>query len=241
MLVLHGFTGDPSSVRGLAEALAAAGHAVELPRLPGHGTSVEDMVPTRWEDWSGEAEAALRRLSARPGVRQVAVAGLSMGGTLALWLAERHPEVVGLVLVNPLAAPPDPALVDLLRDLLDQGVEVAPGVGSDIAQPGVTESAYPGSPVRAALSLFEATGAVSDGLSEVRCPVLLLQSRVDHVVAPESGERLVSVLGERCRRVWLERSFHVATLDFDAEVVEREALAFVAGLPAAAVGGASGS
>jgi len=241
VLVLHGFTGDPSSVRGLGEALAAAGHAVELPRLPGHGTTVEDMVPTRWADWSAEAEAALERLEARSEVEQVVVAGLSMGGTLSLWLAERHPEVAGLVLVNPLVTPPDPAVVDLLRGLLEEGVEVAPGVGSDIARPGVTESAYPGSPVRAALSLFEATGEVSGALDRLRCPVLLLQSRVDHVVAPESGERLVSALGDRCRRVWLERSYHVATLDFDAELVEREATAFVASLAAASGGGASGS
>jgi len=220
--------------------MAAAGHAVELPRLPGHGTAVEDMVPTRWSDWSGEAEAALERLRGRPGVERVVVAGLSMGGTLALFLAERHPELAGLVLVNPLVVPPDDAFLGLLLGLLDEGVEVAPGIGSDIAKPGVTESAYAGSPVRAALSLFEATAAVNAELERIGCPVLLLQSRVDHVVAPESAERLVSVLGERCRRVFLERSYHVATLDFDAELVEREAVEFVRSLGNAADGGAPG-
>jgi len=56
--VLHGFTGNPQSMRGLAVALADAGLTVEMPLLPGHGTAVEDMVPTRWEHWSGAAEAA---------------------------------------------------------------------------------------------------------------------------------------------------------------------------------------
>ena len=58
MLVLHGFTGSPQSMRPLAEAMAKAGFTVELPLLPGHGTSLDDMVPTRWADWSGAAEAA---------------------------------------------------------------------------------------------------------------------------------------------------------------------------------------
>src|SRR4051812_22326326 len=88
-LVLHGFTGNPGSMRGVAEALAEAGFAVELPRLPGHGTTVEDMIPTGYQDWLGEAEAAYQRLAAR--CERVVVAGLSMGGALTVWLASDHP------------------------------------------------------------------------------------------------------------------------------------------------------
>src|SRR5579862_2150885 len=89
VLVLHGFTGNPVSMRPLAEAIAAQGHTVELPLLPGHGTAVEDMLPTRWDDWSAAAEAAYDELAGR--CDAVAVAALSMGGTLACWLATRHP------------------------------------------------------------------------------------------------------------------------------------------------------
>ena len=64
-LCLHGFTGNPTSMRPVAEAFAAAGFAVELPRLPGHGTTVEDMITTGWADWTAEAEAAYQRLAAR--------------------------------------------------------------------------------------------------------------------------------------------------------------------------------
>src|SRR5213080_266698 len=84
-LVLHGFTGNPQSMRGLAKAFAAAGFAVELPRLPGHGTAIEDMLETDWRDWSGAAESAYEKLTAR--CNKVVVGGLSMGGTLTLWLA----------------------------------------------------------------------------------------------------------------------------------------------------------
>ena len=98
-LVVHGFTGCPQSMRGLAQAFAAAGFATELPLLPGHGTSVDDMLATRWADWSGAAESAYDELAAR--CDRVVVAGLSMGGTITAWLATRHPEIAGLVLVNP--------------------------------------------------------------------------------------------------------------------------------------------
>ena len=97
-LVLHGFTGSPQSMRGLAQALAGAGFAVELPRLPGHGTSLEDMLATGWTDWSGAAEAAHRELAGR--CERVVVVGLSMGGTLTVWLATRHPEIAGIVCVS---------------------------------------------------------------------------------------------------------------------------------------------
>ena len=102
--MLHGFTGNPQSMRPLAEALAAEGYTVELPLLPGHGTAIEDMIPTRWADYVEAAEAAYHDLARR--CDAVAVVALSMGGTLACWLAEHHPEIVGMVLVNPFIDPP---------------------------------------------------------------------------------------------------------------------------------------
>ena len=107
MLVLHGFTGSPVSMRPLAEALADAGFAVDLPRLPGHGTAVEDMIETGWDDWLTEAERALTALQGRLPDGKVVVAGLSMGGALTAALAEGHPELAGIVLINaPAPCPP---------------------------------------------------------------------------------------------------------------------------------------
>jgi carboxylesterase len=231
-LVLHGFTGSPFSMRGIAEKLADAGLTVDLPLLPGHGTSVEDMLETGWADWSGAAEDAYADLAAR--CSRVAVVGLSMGGTLACWLAEQHPEIAGLVLVNPAVEP----LVDELRaglqELLDSGTEVAPGIGSDIAKPDTLELSYDGTPVGPALSLFAAVDGVSSSLGDIRCPVLLLSSREDHVVPPSAGDLLVASVGGPCERVWLERSYHVATLDYDRDEVEERTATFVTSVLAGA-------
>jgi carboxylesterase len=226
VLVLHGFTGNPQSMRPLAEALASAGFTVDLPLLPGHGTAVDDMVPTRWADWSGAAEEAYVALAAR--CDRVVVSGLSMGGSLSCWLATRHPEIAGLALINPMIDPPAEDFQAMIRALLDEGTEVAPGIGSDIAKEGAKEAAYEGSPLRAALSLFEGVEELSHHLNEITCPVLLMSSREDHVVAVESGDLLQASVGGPLERIWLERSFHVATLDWDAPVIEERVVAFAA-------------
>jgi carboxylesterase len=226
VLVLHGFTGNPQSMRPLAEAVAAAGYSVDLPLLPGHGTSLDDMVPTRWADWSAAAEAAYQALAAR--CDEVAVAGLSMGGTLTCWLAEHHPEIAGIALVNPLIEAPDQEFRSGIRSLLEAGTEIFDAIGSDIAMDGAVEAAYPGTPLAAVLSLFEAADEVSSDLGDIHCPTLLLSSRTDHVVDPVSGDALERSVGGPIERVFLERSFHVATLDFDAALIEQRVVAFVA-------------
>jgi carboxylesterase len=228
VLVLHGFTGNPQSMRPLAEALADAGYSVDLPLLPGHGTAVEDMLPTRWPDWSQAAESAYAKLAA--GCDQVAVVALSMGGTLACWLAEHHPEIRGLAVVNPFIDPPAPSFRDVMRGLLEVGTDVAPGVGSDIAKEGAVEAAYPGTPIAAALSLFEGIDETAAHLDRISCPVLLLSSRADHVVPSSSGDVLEAGVTGPLQRVWLENSYHVATLDNDADEVTARIVAFVGGV-----------
>ena len=225
-LVVHGFTGTPQSLRGLAQALARTGMAVELPLLPGHGTSVDDMMRTGWADWSGAAEAAYSELAGR--CDRVVVAGLSMGGTLATWLAVRHPEIAGLVLVNPAIEPPAPSFRDSMRSLLDSGITLIPAVGDDIADPEGKELAYDATPVAPLLSMCAATDELLPRLGEVRCPVLLMTSPQDHVVPPSSSDLLAERVAGPVERVTLARSYHVATLDHDREEIEARAVEFAA-------------
>ncbi|MHB1710249.1 MAG: alpha/beta hydrolase [Acidimicrobiales bacterium] len=223
VLVLHGFTGNPHSMRPLAMALGKAGFTVDLPLLPGHGTSVEDMVPTRWQDWSNAAEAAYSALAVT--CDRVVVVGLSMGGTLSCWLAARHREIAGLAVVNPLIDPPAEEIRAMIRAMLADGTELTDGIGSDIAKEGSVECSYARTPLAAALSLFEGVDTVEPALGEIRCPTLLMNSRVDHVVATESGDVLERQVGGPIERIYLERSYHVATLDWDAPVIEERVVA----------------
>lgn len=223
VLVLHGFTGNPTSMRPLAERLAADGYRVELPRLPGHGTSWQDLAGTTWDDWAGEADAAFERL----GRRRRGIVGLSMGATLALHLAQQRPhEVDALVLINPAVTfkhPLKPAL-----GLLKRVIPTLPGVGNDIARPGADELPYPRVPLAAAASLFAAQDDVRSRLDRVGAPTLVLTSRNDHTVDPADSEIVLSGLVDaRTAQVWLERSFHVATLDHDAALIEDRASAWL--------------
>jgi carboxylesterase len=223
VLVLHGFTGNPQSMRGLAEALHGAGFAVELPLLPGHGTSVDDMLDLGWADWSAAAEAAYEALAER--VDKVVVAGLSMGSSLTLWLAARHPEIAGIVCVNPVVDI-GAETVDGVRQMLDGGVDRIPGIGSDVADPDVSEKAYDATPLRPLLSLADAAAQAIDDLVKVTCPVLLMTSPQDHVVEPRNSDIVADRVSGPVERVTLERSYHVATLDYDKGLIFERSIEF---------------
>ncbi|HLK01547.1 MAG TPA: alpha/beta fold hydrolase, partial [Streptosporangiaceae bacterium] len=136
VLLCHGFTGSPQTLRPWAEYLAAEGLSVSLPRLPGHGTTWQEMARTGWTDWYDEVDRAFADLAGR--CETVFVAGLSMGACLALRLAEVHgARVRGLVLVNPSLAA-DTRLF-LLAPVLKHLIRSLPGIASDIAKPGASE------------------------------------------------------------------------------------------------------
>ena len=223
-LCIHGFTGSPSSMRPVAQALADAGFTVELPRLPGHGTTVADMMTTGWADWTAAVSEAYERLAART-ERQV-VTGLSMGGALSLWLATQRPALAGVMAINPATQPQAPEIIEMLRAMLADGTDVMPGIGSDIAKEGVVEVAYEGTPVAPLLSLMDGVADLQGRYGSCRQPLLLLNSPEDHVVAPEQAEFLAGAWGGTVERVTLARSYHVATQDHDAGLIQERAVAF---------------
>ena len=224
-LVLHGFTGSPVSMRPLGDALSEAGFAVELPRLPGHGTHVQDMVPTTFEDWLAEAERCLEVLRERTPDGNVVVVGLSMGGALTCALAERHADLAGVVVINaPVAVPEE--MAQAIQAMLEGGMEVMDSIGGDIADPDADEASYDQTPLRPLLSMIEAGGPVRDRLGDIRCPVLIITSRQDHVVNPGDSDVIATAVSGPVERLWLEKSFHVATLDYDRAEVESATLEF---------------
>lgn len=225
VLLVHGFTGTPQSLRDWAEHHAAAGLTVRLPRLPGHGTSWQELNRTRWPDWYAAAERELLDLVASG--RRVVVGGLSMGGALALRLAQEHPDhVEGLVLVNPAVLVEDRrlAMLPVLRHL----VPSFPAIGNDIRKQGPTELAYERTPLHAVASLLGLLATVKADLPRVTAPLLVLHSPQDHVVPPSSTAAvLAGVSSDDVQDVVLADSYHVATLDHDAPVVFERSLAFV--------------
>ncbi|GFZ84086.1 alpha/beta hydrolase [Nesterenkonia alkaliphila] len=225
VLVLHGFTSTTASMQPVAEAAAAAGYETELPLLPGHGSRWEDLAETRAEAILEAVSTAYDRLSQRCGT--IVTVGLSMGGALALWAAAEK-NAAGVVVINPglrLAAG-----TGLLARGLHRFRPTIPAIAGEIAKPDVTEDAYEVTPVRAVVQLdrlFRRARAALPQLSQRNTPVLLLRSPIDKVVGSASATLLKRRVPQT-REVILRRSRHVATLDHDAELVNRRTVEFIA-------------
>ena len=225
VLLCHGFTGSPASLRPWADRLAAAGLTVSRPRRPGHGTTWQALAHTRWEDWDAEVDRAYEEL--RGQADEIFLMGLSMGGCLALRMAElRGDGVAGLVLVNPWLAIPNKFF--LLVPVLKFVVPSVNGVGSDIKKEDAHELSYDRVPVRAVATLPRLWKLTKRQLAEVTQPVLVYLSATDHVVGPASMRVLRAALPSAQLTVReCANSYHVATLDNDAEQIFDGSLEFV--------------
>jgi carboxylesterase len=233
VVLCHGFTGTPQSLRPWGEYLRDAGFTVHCPRLPGHGTRWQDLNNTRWEDWYGELERALDDMIGRlPDGAPVFGMGLSMGGTLVTRLAElRGDDLTGIVLVNPsyLTLRRDAALLRYLSRV----VATVPGVANDIRKPGATELAYSRTPLRAAYSLSQLWRLTREELYRVTVPLQVYHSADDHVVEPVNTQILLDgVSSADVEEILLTDSYHVATLDNDAERIFAGSVEFVNALTA---------
>jgi carboxylesterase len=217
LLLCHGFTGSPQSLRPWAEHHAALGWEVELPLLPGHARTERDLAASSWQQWHGTVREAALSLAEVHG--RIAVGGLSMGGALALALAQDErlsDRIAAVVAVNPGMTVPRLALA---ADLIAPIVPTIPGIGSDVARPGVTEEAYDRLPVRAVGQLRRLFRTTRERLGAVEAPLLLATSRTDHTVPPTDSDIVAARVRGPVERLSLTRSHHLAPLDHDAPLL----------------------
>lgn len=231
ILLVHGFTGSPVSLRPLAELLSERGFAIELPRLPGHGTRPRDLLPYRYADWRAEALAALNRLRAR--TKTVVAVGLSMGGTLVLDLATTEP-LPGIVTINAQILDRGGVIVKL-APIIEKVVPIAPasaaGLMKNDIKKGGDEDAYDWVAAAAGNSLVRELPKVRARLGELRCPLLVIYSRDDHSVPPENSKAIPGLVGSKNVTVLeLQDSFHVATLDNDLPLIAERVAVFAESL-----------
>lgn len=226
VLLLHGFTGAPAEMRQLGDSLHNLGFTVLAVRLPGHGTNVCDMEPTNWRHWYGEAVNGYHLL--RGICTEIHVMGLSMGGLLALKLAVEYPLKSAVALSAPVylfeRRLPLLPLYRLFRRYVpkkrrDYDIEPSLFVG------------YDRTPLSCLASLLELVNLVCRDLPSITCPVLLIQSRREHTVRPESAAFLFGQLRtERKELFWLEKSGHIVTLDMERERVFGKIAEFLAAI-----------
>jgi len=225
VLVLHGFTGSPASIAPWAEGLHAAGFTVRAPRLPGHGTRWEDLNLTSWTDWLDCAEAEFDAL--RSMCSKVFVAGFSMGGALALRLAEtRGSEIEGLIVLNPSIY--DERRFFYLLPALQHIVPSLKSTGSDVSIPNPPRHSYGRIPLRALNSLRKFWKIVESDLHLINTPLMVGYSLNDHVVHPANSETVIdNVYSVDIREVIFEKSFHNVALDIEADALIEESVEFI--------------
>ncbi len=225
ILLVHGFTGSPSSMRPWAEFFAARGYSVRVPRLPGHATQWSDLNRVQWQEWPARVEEELEEL--HKSCDHVFIFGLSMGGGTTLHVAARHgDQIAGIVLVNPMIHMP--GLQPKLLPIISKFRTHLAAVGNDIKRPKVSEYAYDALPLKGLAQLAKMLKITRSTLGLVKAPMLLFHSTEDHVLPVSNTEIIMAETGsEYKQRVELVNSYHVATLDYDCDVIFENSLIFV--------------
>jgi carboxylesterase len=228
VLLVHGFTGAPPSMRPWGEFLNSKGYTVRVPLLPGHGTTPEDLNTVKWQEWPAKVQSELEKLFKV--CDQVFIAGLSMGGGTTLYIAEENNDrLSGIILVNPMIHVPH--ISPTIGYLLSRFQKLRTSVGNDIKRPGITEHGYDALPTRGIHQLLIMLKITRQNLSKVTIPVQLFHSVEDHTLPVSNTEIIMAGLGSTNKsRIELVNSYHVATLDYDQELIFANSLTFIENL-----------
>ncbi|MHB1041261.1 MAG: alpha/beta hydrolase [Eubacteriales bacterium] len=227
-MLLHGFGGTPDEMLQLGKFLADRGISVYGVRLAGHGTSPADLKGISYRHWIESALEGLQEL--RKNCKKVYAAGLSTGGTISLHIAATSP-LDGVIAICA------PVYLDLrlyLKRPLRFTFQFGREVDRNIKDPAARKNhlAYKSVPLKAIFEFLALLRLVRSELHSVTAPVLLLQSRDDQVVARENASYIYNRLtgAAAIKIIWLERSGHMATVDYDKGVVFQSIYNFITDL-----------
>jgi carboxylesterase len=225
ILLVHGFTGSPASMRPWAEYLNQRGYTVKVPLLPGHGTTPHDLNLVKWQEWPAKVESDLQELLRT--CRKVFICGLSMGGGTTLNIATRYSkELAGIILVNPMIHVK--FVPHQLAWAISRFQKMRDSVGDDIKRPGITEYGYDALPSVGVYQLLKMLHYTRKRLHDVTAPMLLFHSVDDHTLPVTNTEIVMKGVGSRQKqRIELVNSYHVATLDYDQEVIFENSRLFI--------------
>lgn len=225
VLLVHGFTGTPASMRPWAQYLNDLGYTVSVPLMPGHGTQWSDLNNVAWNQWPAKVQTELDEL--RKSCRKVFICALSMGCGNSLYVAAKNQgSIDGLILVNPMIHIPGIQIKFVY--FISRFQKSRASVGDDIKKPGVTEWGYDALPLRGVAQLHKYLKLARKGLPTIKTPALVFHSVDDHVLPVSNTEIVMSELGSPDkRRIELVNSYHVATLDYDADTIFENSRLFI--------------
>jgi carboxylesterase len=225
IILVHGFTGSPISMRPWGEYLHQRGYTISVPLLPGHGTDPADLNRVQWQQWPAKVEEELEWMLSLG--KKVFIFGLSMGGGTTLNIAtKRSKDLLGIVLVNPMMHVK--FVPHQLAWVISRFQKMRDSVGDDIKKPGVTEHGYDSLPAIGVYQLLKMLSYTRKRLHDVTVPVLLFHSKEDHTLPVTNTEIIMDGVGSiQKQRIDLVNSYHVATLDYDQEIIFENSRLFI--------------
>jgi len=228
VVLVHGFTGAPPSMRPWGEFLHSKGYSVRVPLLPGHGTKPEDLNKTKWEEWPAKVTFELSELQKT--CDTIFLVGLSMGGGTVLNVAESNNDAIaGIILVNPMIYVK--GIPVELAFFLSRLQKLRTSVGDDIKRPGITEWGYDALPTRGVYQLLKMLRVTRRNLKKITVPVQLFHSVDDHTLPVANSDIILAEIASQVKnRIELVNSYHVATLDYDQELIFQNSLTFIESL-----------
>ena len=238
IVLVHGLLASPAELRAFGETLRKLGYPVIGVRLAGHGTSPWDLHERNRKDWLASVERAYRILS--PFVDEICLVGFSMGGGLALRFAAKAP--AGLAGVAVVSTPLKLRNKSLMLVPIVHGANKL--AASATSREGVMpfrlnrsehpETNYRHIPIRALNELRRVTDDLARHLSEVTCPVAIIQGSDDHVVDPKSAQTIYDeIASEKKQLDWIESDQH-GILGDDIGGCQDKVLSFITTLEATA-------
>jgi carboxylesterase len=230
VLLLHGFGDTPQTLSLLAQKLARSGYSVRAPLLPGHGRSMAAFVRARADDWADAAQQSLREMQQR--YEQVSVVGLSMGSALAVAAVSESPQVSSLTLIAPYVGMPLHVRVAASTHWAwgRFAGEINARNPRSIRDPIERERnlAYGTVTGRTLFELWKVVKRARKALHHVKAPTLIVLSREDPRVSPETGEFALRQLGSEEKKImWTEGAGHIITVDYGRERVFTEILNWI--------------
>lgn len=225
VLLLHGFTSSAAEMRLLGNFLHEKGYTVYAPLLPGHGTTPEDLQKKSYQDFIGEAMEGYRKLEEIENVKEIYLAGQSMGGLLALYLAEKGYGEKLAVLAAPVWIQQSLGewawVLQYVKPFTERRKKPM-RINGKLVYRG-----YSRMPLSTLASMLKLRREVINNLKEITKPLLLIYSRAEHTVKPESADYIAqNAKNCKVKRVWLDRSSHAITLDNQKEIAFQEILNF---------------
>ena len=234
VVLVHGLLASPAELKNLGMRLADMGHPVLGVRLKGHGTSPWDLRECSWQDWLASVRRGYEIMSQV--TQEVLIVGFATGASLTLQLAATRPAgLVGVVAVSaPLGFRPRSVAFAALIHGLNKFSEwayvqdgVKPFLPRDSEQPDID---YRNTPVRSLVELRKAADGLERCLSQVTCPVTIIQATDDPIVDPTSARLIHDRIGSKQKSLHMIPSHRHGILHEDIAGTQALVLALVGSL-----------